>query len=282
MLVVALTAGGSGAASAHANYMTSDPAPNARLAAPPARISVTFSEAYDPKASTLTLLRSDGTTVAATLAATDRTVLTLTPPALPQGAYAVAWSTVSAVDGDPAHGYFGFAIGDDPPWSGAIDASGTDNGASLRLHIEPGRVGANAYLATPLDGSGRPLANVTRIRLRVQPLDKDLGIATGDLAAAGDTFGGTGIELAFAGRFQVGVEVRRRDILNDLKYAFTVTVPTPQQTTVVATAAPAGGASATSAPAEGPGAPSWLPLAAGAAALAILGAAVLLGQRRAR
>jgi methionine-rich copper-binding protein CopC len=240
LAIVALTLGQGGAAFAHANYFRSSPLPNERLASPPDRILIGFSEAPDPKQSGIDLLAKDGHTVASGGQPTgDPTELALPLPVLDPATYLVAWHTVSAVDGDPAHGYFAFAVGPDSPATGSVTQAADASGTHATLTVSPARVGANEYRVHVADATGNPLANVTRVRLLITNLDRDLGTSVVVLPAAGADYVTTGMDLGLAGRFSVQLEVRRKDILDDLIYKMTFTVAN-----VVATATPAASASA--------------------------------------
>jgi len=273
LAVVALTLAQGGAAFAHANFFRSSPAPNSRLDRAPDRVVIGFSEAPDPRQSGVDLLAPDGHTIASGAQATaDPTELALALPALDPSTYLVAWHTVSAVDGDAAHGYFAFAVGPDAPATGTLTQSAEASGTHETLTIAPGRVGANEYRVRVTDGAGNPLGNVTRVRLLITDLDRDLGTSVVVLPAAGSDYAATGMEFGLAGRFNVQLEVRRRDILDDLVYKMTFTVAN-----VVATASPTAPASGTAAASEGPASasgaiPIWLwALTAGIVAVAVIG-----------
>jgi methionine-rich copper-binding protein CopC len=284
LAIVVLTVAQGGAADAHANYARSTPAPNARLDAAPQRILIGFSEAPDPKQSGIDLLASDGRTVASGEMTTgDPTELALAVPPLDNATYLVAWHTVSAVDGDPAHGYFAFAVGPLVPSSGQVQLSADVSGTHLVLTIAPGKVGPNEYRVHVTDGGGAPLANVTRVRLRIQDLDRDLGTSLFELPATGSDYLATGMDLGLAGRFSVTVEVRRRDILDDLTYPFTVTVSVPTQASPSVAASPTSVAaeSPTASPREAGGAPPLVALAIAAIVVVIIGGAGLVLLRRA-
>ncbi len=213
----------------------------------PDRIHVWFSERPDPGKSDLVLLRGDGSVVTSGARATsDPTELSLPVAALDDGTYTVAWHTVSAEDGDAASGYFAFAVGKDA--SAALskhNALLTNGDVQVILEITPGRVGENGY-AVRVTRGGEPLPNVTRVRLYFEPLIRpDLGSLASDLAGSGATFVGTGMELALAGRFGVTVEVRRRDILDDLRFPFEITVPVPAPPPASASPSPAAAPSST-------------------------------------
>ena len=247
MLTVTLVAvGTSGVAGAHANYLRSDPAPNARLDAPPARVVVGFSEKVTFASSGLAILDQTGRELATGGVATaDPTELALPFPASAvtagRGAvYTVAWHTVSAEDGDPAKGYFSFVVGALAPASGAgTTQSATQANVSATLTVAPLVAGENTYTVSLATG-GAPLPNVSRVRLRVTPQDRDIGQSEIVIQAGGTSFAGRGLELPFAGRYRVQVQVRRSDTVNDLAFDFDV------QATVAASPTPTAAAAATS------------------------------------
>ena len=106
-----------GVATAHANYVKSNPASDARLAKSPSEIRVTFSETPDPAGSDLAVLDTAGKRLSATAvtAATDEpNTLRVSVPVLPEGGYLVSWTALSAVDGHETKGAFAFAIGNAP------------------------------------------------------------------------------------------------------------------------------------------------------------------------
>jgi copper transport protein len=99
---------------AHANLTSSDPAPNTRLSEPPAAIRLTFTEPLEPNYSRITLRGIDGATIetpASTVDPADPYTLILTPAALPDGVYTVAWRALSAADGHVTTGSYAFSIG---------------------------------------------------------------------------------------------------------------------------------------------------------------------------
>jgi methionine-rich copper-binding protein CopC len=247
LATVALTIAQGGAALAHANYFRSSPAPNMRLDRAPDRVVVGFSEAPDPKQSGIDLLAPDGRTVASGAETTaDPTEIAVALPALAPSTYLVAWHTVSAVDGDAAHGYFAFAVGPDTPSNGSVTQSADASGTHATLTVSPGRVGANEYRVHVTDATGGALANVTRVRLLITDLDRDLGTSTVLLPATGTDYAAIGMELGLAGRFSIQLEVRRRDVLDDLIYKLSAQVPTavmptataPASATVIAAGSP--------------------------------------------
>ena len=126
-------------ASAHAAYESSDPSNGATVSSPPSRITAQFTEplvsgskleVYDPCGAQV-----DG---GDSFVAGDQ--LTISMSADKQGAYRIRFSVVSAVDGHPTNGEFGFTSTggapceqpeeEDPAGEEPVDASGGSGGAS--------------------------------------------------------------------------------------------------------------------------------------------------------
>ncbi|HEY8825501.1 MAG TPA: copper resistance protein CopC [Candidatus Limnocylindria bacterium] len=105
-----------GAAEAHANYVRSNPASDARLVKPPTEVRIEFSEPPDPKGSDIEVLdtagkRHDKGDVGPS---GDPNGLRVSLEPIPDGGYLVAWTTTSAVDGHTTKGSFAFVIGNGP------------------------------------------------------------------------------------------------------------------------------------------------------------------------
>jgi methionine-rich copper-binding protein CopC len=217
-----------GAADAHANYLRSDPAPNAHLTSAPSRVVVGFAQKVVVKSSGLALIASDGSTVAdASQPTADPTELALPLPAVADGVYTVAWNTVSAEDGDPANGYFAFTVGTVPPATGAgttLQAPAQSN-VSATLTVAPLRAGENTYTVVVSGLFGGTVANVSRVRLLITPNDRKIGQSENILPGDGMTFRASGFELPFAGRYHIDVQVRRSDTIADLAFGYDVVVP---------------------------------------------------------
>jgi len=99
------------AAFAHAHPKTMTPAPDSTGPAPN-KISITFSEAIEPKFSSIKLTDVEGKSVdpeASVPAPGDPTTLTLAVRKLPAGTYVVRWSNVS-VDGHQLQGSYKFTV----------------------------------------------------------------------------------------------------------------------------------------------------------------------------
>jgi copper transport protein len=105
-----------GAANAHANYVRSNPASDARLVKPPSEVRIEFSEPPDLKGSDIEVLdtsgkRHDKGDVAAS---GDPNGLKVSLEPIGDGGYIVAWTATSAVDGHTTKGNFAFVIGSGP------------------------------------------------------------------------------------------------------------------------------------------------------------------------
>ena len=111
-------AGAAGAipAAAHANYVKSNPAADARLVKAPTEIRISFSEPPDPRSSQIEVLDATGGRwdLAHVTASDEPNGLTVGLKPIGDGGYTVAWQTVSAVDGHETRGSFAFVIGSGP------------------------------------------------------------------------------------------------------------------------------------------------------------------------
>jgi methionine-rich copper-binding protein CopC len=117
LLAGAALAAAAGIALAHAQYVSSTPANGSIVAAAPTRISAKFSEGVRPAGSSMTVFAPDGSRADNGDSAVDttdasRTTMTVSlKSGLPNGTYAIRWTTVSADDGDTATGFFSFSVG---------------------------------------------------------------------------------------------------------------------------------------------------------------------------
>jgi len=105
-----------GAADAHAWYLRSNPAADARLVRAPAEIRVSFTEPPDLRGSEIQVLAADGRRVdRRDLRATEEpNGLAVGVEPIGDGGYTVAWSVLSTVDGHTTRGTFVFAVGNAP------------------------------------------------------------------------------------------------------------------------------------------------------------------------
>lgn len=103
-------------ASAHAVYVRSSPAADARLLRPPAEVQISWSEPIDARFSEIQVLDAAGKRVAVgkTTAGSDGETLVATLPPIGDGGYTVSWRVLSSVDGHETRGSYAFALGDAP------------------------------------------------------------------------------------------------------------------------------------------------------------------------
>jgi copper transport protein len=119
-VIVACVLGGAvllgDAAEAHANYVRSNPASDARLVKAPTEVRVEFSEPPDPKGSEIRVLDTSGKRHdKGDLALSgDPNGLKVSVEQIGDGGYTVAWTATSAVDGHTTKGSFAFVVGNGP------------------------------------------------------------------------------------------------------------------------------------------------------------------------
>src|SRR5207244_10666122 len=99
---------------------------------PPGEVTITVCERPEPKLSSMDVLDSRVTSVAAGPAgasSADPLTLEVSLKPLAGGVYTVAWRTVSAVDGHRAVGSFAFGVGTapSPSGTGSIAAGGSSS-----------------------------------------------------------------------------------------------------------------------------------------------------------
>ena len=96
----------------------------------------------------------------------------------------------------------------------------TDEGTTMTLRVDPGRVGANDLTIRLEDRLGRPITNATDVRARVKYVDSDLGEDTSSSTPVGDgSYVLEGVPLSIAGAWQVELLVNRTDAF-DSRTAF--------------------------------------------------------------
>jgi methionine-rich copper-binding protein CopC len=98
----------------HSQLVTSAPGAGGVLEEPPAELRLVFSEPLEDDFTGLVLADSMGVTipVEARVDEADRRVLVAPLPSLPDGAYTVNWTALSAADGHVTAGFISFGIGD--------------------------------------------------------------------------------------------------------------------------------------------------------------------------
>jgi methionine-rich copper-binding protein CopC len=97
---------------AHAFLERANPPVGSELPAPPAAVSLTFTEAVEPRFSSIELRDQQGGRVAAgeIVASQGGRTLSVTVPRLAAGTYAVIWH-VTSVDTHKTEGRFAFTVG---------------------------------------------------------------------------------------------------------------------------------------------------------------------------
>lgn len=115
-LALGILALADGPADAHAWYLRSNPAADARLVRPPTEVRVSFTEPPDLRGSEIQVLATDGRRVdRRDLRATDEpNGLAVGLEPIGDGGYTVAWTVLSTVDGHTTRGSFVFAVGNAP------------------------------------------------------------------------------------------------------------------------------------------------------------------------
>jgi copper transport protein len=164
-------------ASAHASLVGSEPADGAVLADMPKTLRLTFNEPVSPQV--VRLIGPGGEALTAAVGAENNT-LTLTPPPLRHGSYALSWRVISA-DGHPVGGAVLFSIGapSASPMAGALDTdpavAAAIWGARLLIYLGLfGGVGGAAFIG--LIAWTRPLPGRTEVLIA--------GAMVGGLAAS--------------------------------------------------------------------------------------------------
>ena len=123
-------------ASAHATYVRSSPAADARLLRAPTEIRITWSEQVDVRFSEILVLDPAGRPLHEGRAqpGDDDSSLRIGVRPLAEGGYTVSWRVLSSVDGHETRGSFAFAIGDAPlPTLAIEDAGGGRTPSALEI-----------------------------------------------------------------------------------------------------------------------------------------------------
>ena len=138
--------------SAHALLQSAAPSPNSVLKVAPAAVTLTFTEAPDPKLSSVRILDSTGAAVRTgpiSSPAGRSDELAVSVEQLPDGVYTVAWRTVSAVDGHIAAGTYAFSVGTTGPPAGAAVTVAT---SQVESEVSTGVIAARWILYVGLLG----------------------------------------------------------------------------------------------------------------------------------
>ncbi|HYM40117.1 MAG TPA: CopD family protein [Thermoplasmata archaeon] len=133
LLTLSAVAGG---ASAHANYVSSNPGAGAILPQAPTNVTVTLSEQIQPGSESIRVTNSSGAEVDqgnTLISPTDAFTMSVSLQHIGPGIYTVTWNAVSAVDGHFTTGSFSFAVENpDGTLPGPLPSStATSSGAPL-------------------------------------------------------------------------------------------------------------------------------------------------------
>lgn len=118
---------------AHAEYVSSDPAANARLTKAPTTITIHFSEEVNPQGSAITVYDMNNKLVSTADAQVDHAdlkTMTVTMTGDQAEVYVVNWYTVSAVEGHHDAGSFRFFVNISPMLKDML-GSQTPSGSSM-------------------------------------------------------------------------------------------------------------------------------------------------------
>ncbi|MFO1533610.1 MAG: copper resistance protein CopC [Thermoplasmatota archaeon] len=196
------------AALAHADLDVSVPMQGTHLAAPPSRVSVTFTEPIDPVGTDVRVVDAQGDVrdlgdkkVEGT---TARPVVSVAMPgSLPDGPYRIVWRALSNKDGHPTSGTVGFAIG----FGGQAPAGTT--AAAIQVNVVVARFVMYAGFSLAFGAAAFLLwmapAGYPSMAARVALLGGATLHAAGTLLLAADTAAASGIGFENLASSEVGL-----------------------------------------------------------------------------
>ena len=139
LLAVAVTLAAPTSAWAHAALLSTSPAPNSVVNTPPAQLTLTYSEAVEPRFAIISVSDAAGhqhTAGRPYRSPTNPNELVQPLDHLDQGWYLVFWRVISA-DGHPVRGAYTFAVGPNPgPAPQFVIPSLSETAATPRLLVE--------------------------------------------------------------------------------------------------------------------------------------------------
>lgn len=210
--------GGNATVWAHARPQTTDPQPNARLDAAPARIAIAYDVPIDAAVSPIVLLDAVGQSVPSTTEpASNNRLVSISPlVALTPGPFTVSWTSVDPEDGHPSQGFYTFVVNGGP--TGIINGLGQAQAAAADMW-------ATLTVTRAADGGSLlrvDLDNTTGVeRVRIRLTRADVGESLLETQPSGD--GGwvlDGNQVALPGAWQALVIVRRFNIFDDAQAPF--------------------------------------------------------------
>lgn len=138
LVLLAMLAGSVLPALAHAEFLRSNPEPNAVLDAAPAFVEIDLTEALEQTYSRISVFDAAGVQVDGGDSRVDPANpmrLTVSLRSIPQGVYTVVWRVLSSVDGHVTSGAFAFAVGQEAAPSIPVSTPGS---LSLPAHAHTG------------------------------------------------------------------------------------------------------------------------------------------------
>ncbi len=144
VLTLAMLFATSGVASAHAKYVSSDPADGAVLTTAPSSVTITFAEEVTPASSGIVVYDSSMKQVStgdATADASDLKKMSVPMKGDDSEVYVVVWHTTSADDGDTDAGSFEFFIGSDAVPTPSTPTASSSSGTPVWVTILVGVLG---------------------------------------------------------------------------------------------------------------------------------------------
>jgi methionine-rich copper-binding protein CopC len=202
-------------ASAHANLVKAEPAPESALATAPTQLTLQFDSALARTGNAVALYHSDRSAVGLE---PPRVVLGKAPelqvmlPSLPPDTYTVGWTSVSGEDGHSLSQFYSFVVGEVPKASPApspVQLQAGDTRVTLRA--SRGNVGPNTFDFAVRDSGGKPVASLQRVIVRYSPVGLDLGQNEVIAPATGGDGRTPSFTLGLAGQWRLQIVVRRAD-----------------------------------------------------------------------
>jgi methionine-rich copper-binding protein CopC len=237
--IVLALATATGSALAHAYPKTTDPAPNARLDAPPAHLGITYDSQITPRGTSMALMDSTGSVIPTTADQVDGNTRTSISPAtdLTPGPYTVTWTSLAAEDGHSAQGFYTFVFNGGPVGILNGEARSQTTAADLTATLTVTTAGdGGSLLRVDLNNT----AGVERVRIRLSR--PDLGEDLLDTHPSGDgSWVLDGNEVALPGDWRAVVIARRTNIFDDAQatFSFSVDASTGTPAFAAASVAPA-------------------------------------------
>jgi hypothetical protein len=152
-------------ASAHAEFVTADPAPGAALTTAPTQVRIVFTQAI-ARSSTIVVTGPDGRVVSGATTVSGN-VATVSVQATAPGVYQVQWANTSLEDGHERSGAFQFTVvAARPPAVPGLPAQAAPPATMPRTGTGPAESAAPSAVSASLVGAIALIPAVTRLLLR--------------------------------------------------------------------------------------------------------------------